>query len=58
MGPFVNELACASNFQNTHFANDTSLHSSHKDIKTLQTNVQNEFDKVYTWRRSNWLLSI
>jgi len=53
MGPFVNELACASNFQNTHFANDTSLHSSHKDIKTLQTNVQNEFDKVYTWRRSN-----
>ena len=32
-----------------------SLHLSHKDIKTLQLNVQNELDKVDTWMRSNRL---
>ena len=41
-----------------HFADDTSLHLSHKDIKTLQLNIQNELDKVDTWMRSNRLLSI
>jgi len=35
-----------------------SLQLSHKDIKTLQLNVQNEFDKVDSWMRSNRLLSI
>ena len=58
MGPLlflidVNDLSCASSFQTTLFADDTSLHSSHKDIKTLQLNVQNELDKVDTWMRSN-----
>jgi len=32
-----------------------SLHLSHKDIKTLQLNVQNKLDKVDTWMRSNRL---
>ena len=60
MGPllfliYVNDLPRASGFQNTLFADDTSLHLSHKDIKTLQINVQNELDKVDTWMRSNRL---
>jgi len=53
MGPllffiYVNDLPCASSLQTTLFADDTSLHLSHKDIKTLQLNVQNELDKVDT----------
>jgi len=46
MGPllfliYVNDLPRASGFQSTLFAGDTSLDLSHKDIKTLQLNVQN-----------------
>ena len=60
MGPllfliYVNDLPCACSFQTTLFADDTSLHLSHKDIKTLQLNVQNELDKVDTWTRSDRL---
>jgi len=60
MGPllfliYVNDLPCASSFQTTVFADDTSLCLSHKDIKTLQLHVQNEIDKVDTWMRSNRL---
>jgi len=51
----VNDLPCASSFQTKLSANDASLHLSHKDIKTLQRNVQNELDKVDTWMRSNRL---
>jgi len=52
---YVNDRPCASSFQTTLFADDTSLHLSHKDIKMLQLNVQNELDKVDTWMRSNRL---
>ena len=52
---YVNDLPCASSFQTTLFADDTSLHLSHKDIKMLQHNVQNELDKVDTCMRSNRL---
>jgi len=60
MGPllfliYVNDLPCASSFQTTLFADDTRLHLSHKDIKMLQLDVQNELDKVDTWMRSNRL---
>jgi len=60
MGPLlflicVNELSCASSFQTTLFAGDNSFHLSHKDIKTLQFNVQNELDNVDSWMRSNRL---
>ena len=51
----MNDLPCASSFQTTLFADDTSLHLSHKDIKMLQLNVKNELDKVDTWMRSNRL---
>jgi len=52
---YVNYHSCASSFQTTLFADDTSLHLSRKDIKTLQLNVQNELDIVDTWMRSNRL---
>jgi len=52
---YVNDLPCASSFQTTLFANDTGLHLSRKDIKTLQLNVQIELDKVDTCMRSNRL---
>ena len=51
----MNDVPCASSFQTTLFPDDTSLHISHKDIKTLQRIVQNELDKVDTWMRSNRL---
>jgi len=51
----VNGLPCASSFQTTLFADDTRLPLSHKDIKMLQLNVQNELDKVDTSMRSNRL---
>ena len=52
----MNDLPCASSFQTTLFALFcTSLHLSHKDIKTFQLNVQTELDKVDTWMRSNRL---
>jgi len=60
MGPllfliYVNDFPCASSFQTKLFADDTSLHLSHKDIKMLQPNVQNELDKFDTWMKSNRL---
>ena len=60
MGPLlflicVNYVPCASSFQTTLFADDTRLHLSHKDITTLQLNVQNELDKVDTSMRSDRL---
>jgi len=50
---YVNDLPYASSFQTTLFADDTSLHLSHKDIKMLQLDVQIELDKVDTWMRFN-----
>jgi len=48
-----NDLTDLTSFQTTLFAADTNLHLFHKYIKTLQTNVQNELDKVDLWMRSN-----
>jgi len=52
---YVNDFPCASSFQATLFADDTSLHLSHKDIKMSQLNVQNKLDEVDTRMRSNRL---
>jgi len=51
----VSDLPCASSFQTTLFANDFSLHLSHEDITTLQSNAHNELDKVDTWLTSKGL---
>ena len=45
----------ASRFQITLFTDDISFHLCHKDNKTLQTNVENELDKVDTWMKSTRL---
>jgi len=51
---YVSHLLCASRFQTTLFADDTNLHLSHKNIETLQTNVQ-KLDKEDNWMTSNRL---
>jgi len=38
-----------SNFVTTIFADDTNLHLSYQNIKSLQTNVAEELDKTDNW---------
>jgi len=52
-----NGLPNASKFHIKLFANGIILHVSHKDIKSLQTNVQHELDTVDIWMRSNRLIT-
>ena len=52
---YVNDLPSASNLETTLFADDTNLHLSHHNIITLQSQVQQEIDKINNWMISNKL---
>ena len=52
---YVNDLPSASNLETTLFADDTNLHLSHHNIITLQSQVQQEIEKISNWMISNKL---
>ena len=52
---YINDLPSASNLETTLFADDTNLHLSHHNIITLQSQVQQEIDKINKWMMSNKL---
>ena len=43
---YVNDLPHASNFDSTLFADDTNLHLSHYNINILQSQVNQEINKI------------
>jgi len=43
---YVNDRPNASKFDTTLFADDTNLHLSRKNIKSLQIEVAEEIDKI------------
>ena len=52
---YVNDLPHASNFDNTLFAEDTNLHLSHYKINILQSQVNQEINKLNQWMIRNKL---
>ena len=52
---FVNDLPYVSKFEVTLFADDTNLHLSHNNIKSLQIQAANEVDKINNWINANKL---
>ena len=52
---YVNDLPSASNLETTLFADDTNMHLSHHNIITLQSQVQQEIDKINNCMISNKL---
>ena len=52
---YVNDLPSASNLETTLFADDTNMHLSHHNIITLQSQVEQEIDKINNWMISNKL---
>ena len=52
---FVNDLPNATKFRTTLFADDTNLHISHYNLKTLQIKVSEEIDKINNWINLNRL---
>jgi len=52
---YLNDFPNASNFVTTLFADDTNLHLSYQNIKSLQSNVAKEIDKIDNWMTINKL---
>ena len=52
---YVNDLPYVSKFEVTLFADDTNLHLSHNNIKSLQIQTTNELDKINNWINANKL---
>ena len=52
---YVNDLPHASNFDTTLFADHTNLHLSHHNINILQSQVNQEVNKINQWMISNKL---
>ena len=52
---FVNDLADVSKFNTTLFADDTNLHLSHHNIKSLQSQTTKEIRKINNWININKL---
>ena len=46
---YVNDLPEASHFETTLFADDTNLHLSHSNVKTLQVQVALEMKNIENW---------
>ena len=46
---YVNDLPHASNFDTTLFADDTNLYLSHHNINILQSQVNQEINKINQW---------
>ena len=52
---YLNDLPYVSKFEGTLFADDTNLHLSHNNIKSLQIQTANEVDKINNWINANKL---
>ena len=52
---YVNDLPEASRFETILFADDTNLHLSHSNIKTLQVQVSREMKNIENWISENKL---
>ena len=52
---YVNDLPYVSKFKVTLFADDTNLHLSHNNIKSLQIQTAKEVDKINNWNNANKL---
>ena len=46
---YINDLSSCSNFEATLYADDSVLTLSHKDVTTLQTNLDSELPKIELW---------
>ena len=51
----INDLPYVSKFEVTLFADDTNLHLSHNNVKSLQIQTANEVDKINNWINANKL---
>ena len=52
---YINDLANCSNLDTTLYADDCVLTISHKNTKSLQINLDNEFVKISAWLKHNQL---
>ena len=52
---YVNDLPYVSKFEVTLFADDTNLHLSHNNFKSLQMQTANEVDEIKNWINANKL---
>ena len=52
---YINDLSSCSNFETTLYAHDSVLTLSHKDVTTLQTNLDCELPKIELWLQCNRL---
>jgi len=52
---YVNDLPNASKFETTLFADDTNLHLSDQNIKSLHSKVSQEIGKIDSWMKINKL---
>ena len=52
---YINDLSSCSNFETKLYADDSVLTLSHKDVTTLQTNLDCELPKIELWLQCNQL---
>ena len=53
---YINDFHLCSNILDFHlFADDASLFYKHQNLTSLQTNINTELDKIYTWLCANKL---
>ena len=52
---YINDLSSCSSFETTLYADDSVLTLSHKDVTTLQTNLDCKLPKIELWLQCNQL---